>query len=769
MVTLYWAGQYAAVFLGYYLLMFLWPSVVFRRYLCGKGKLYHFSFCITVQIVLINTAILGMGLLGVLNRWTVLLIMYGIPILSLLKGISREDILRPFDYIYRLSTGACGIRTFFGEARKALARGLKKWCKKLWGILKPHLIEYFILFVVMIYGMAYFSYGTFQDYSYGSGDIYVHHAWIQGLINGKIFSGGIYPEGMHCFVYCLHTLFGIRVYSILLFLNGIHISAFLISVYGLLREVFRSRYTPLFVLVLFLLLDLKSVNAVYAMSRLQFTIPQEFGLFSQFVCARYLVRYLKDGHDGKGCHSDAQGSGFKGKLMQYVMDENLFLFIIALAASIVTHYYVTIMAFLLCASFAVVFFRKVFSRKKFLPLVVSALCGLFIAAAPIAAARASGIPFEHSINWAMGVMNHTDPEKEEAFNIELYHEIEESSVFEKVFQMGYCEVYHSERAGHIVLFTGGAAFLWLLYRIGAWILKVIFSRRIDRNCFDSHLAIIIASILFMIVYASRAIGLPQIVAGSRLCAVEQMLILTVMVMPVDMLFSGLGLFCQTVVMQCLAFLGVASIYTAVLVAGVLHGSLYIELTRYNSSVMATQAIIKEIPKNSYTIVSTTDELYQITTDGYHEEWLTFLDNSKKEDYKLPTEYVFLFVEKRPLAYAQIHLFNGPAWLMSQNHIEIFAYIDKEKSCCPEIAASQISEEMSGRALKKEENEWDTYKILANRTIVESKAYEWCQRFSKLYPYEWNIAYEDENFVCYYFKQEPNCPYNLAFGQENGGR
>ena len=70
---------------------------------------------------------------------------------------------------------------------------------------------------------------------------------------------------------------------------------------------------------------------------------------------------------------------------------------------------------------------------------------------------------------------------------------------------------------------------------------------------------------------------------------------------------------------------------------------------------------------------------------------------------------------------------------------------------------------------EEENEWDTYKILANRTIVESKAYEWCQRFSKLYPYEWNIAYEDENFVCYYFKQGPNCPYNLAFGQENGGR
>ena len=759
MSTLYWAGQYAAVLSGYYVLMFLWPSIVFRRHLRKKDKLYRFSFCLTVQIVLINTVILGLGLFHVLNRWIVILIFYGVPFLSCLRGVSREDVSRQADHIYRVAAGACGIRSLFHRGIKALFMGLRKLCKRVWGVVRPRLGEYVIFSVLLIYGMIYFSYSAFQDYSYGFGDLYVHHSWIQGLVNGKIFSNGIYPEGMHCFIYCMHTLFGIRIYSILLFLAGVHVVAFLISVYGLLREVFHSRYIPLFALTLFLVLDLMSVNAVYAMSRLQFSIPQEFGLFAQFVCAKYLVRYLKSEHR----------PFFRGRSSRYVWDENLFMFTAALTASIVTHYYVTIMAFLLCASFAIVFLKKVLTVKRFLPLAAAVLCGLLIAVTPILAARVSGIPFERSMSWAMGVINHTDPEEEATFNQEIYSEIEDRGAAEKIFQMGYCEVYGEERGRHLVLLTAVSAVLWLIYRMGAWILERYFRKRSDRNCFDAHLAIVLASVLFMVVYASGAVGLPQLIAGSRLCAVEQMLLVAVMAMPADLLFSALGLFCREVFRQCLAVAGVAGIYITAQVCGVLHGPLYIELTRYNASVMVTQTIIDRLPKNSYTIVSTTDELYQTIQHGYHEEWLTFLSNSQRKSYKLPTEYIFLYVEKKPLSYAQVHLFHSPSWLASENHIPLFSGIEDGVSQCPEIVSSQISEEMAGEELEMQTNLWDMYKELENRTILESKAYEWCRRFSELYPYEWRIAYEDENFVCYYFKQHSGAPYNLALGYEDSGR
>ena len=48
-----------------------------------------------------------------------------------------------------------------------------------------------------------------------------------------------------------------------------------------------------------------------------------------------------------------------------------------------------------------------------------------------------------------------------------------------------------------------------------------------------------------------------------------------------------------------------------------------------------------------------------------------------------------------------------------------------------------------------------------RTILESKAYEWCQDFAKRHPSELNVYYEDNDFVCYFFQQDVNMPYNLA--------
>ena len=90
------------------------------------------------------------------------------------------------------------------------------------------------------------------------------------------------------------------------------------------------------------------------------------------------------------------------------------------------------------------------------------------------------------------------------------HEIEDRGAAEKIFQMGYCEVYgeergpatarhcrntsrqNSPRADHLVLLTAVSAVLWLIYRMGAWILERYFRKRSDRNCFDAHLAIVLA-------------------------------------------------------------------------------------------------------------------------------------------------------------------------------------------------------------------------------------------------------------------------------------
>ena len=55
----------------------------------------------------------------------------------------------------------------------------------------------------------------------------------------------------------------------------------------------KSRYTILLILAAFLTLDLVCVDEVFSMSRLQWTLPQEFGLYTQFLCALFLIRYLR--------------------------------------------------------------------------------------------------------------------------------------------------------------------------------------------------------------------------------------------------------------------------------------------------------------------------------------------------------------------------------------------------------------------------------------------------------------------------------------------
>ena len=56
--------------------------------------------------------------------------------------------------------------------------------------------------------------------------------------------------------------------------------------------------------------------------------------------------------------------------------------------------------------------------------------------------------------------------------------------------------------------------------------------------------------------------------------------------------------------------------------------------------------------------------------------------------------------------------------------------------------------------------WSQYEK-EGRPILESKMYEWCKDFEKHCSGELNIFYEDDNFVCYYFKQDVATPYNLG--------
>lgn len=168
----------------------------------------------------------------------------------------------------------------------------------------------------------------------------------------------------------------------------------------------------------------------------------------------------------------------------------------------------------------------------------------------------------------------------------------------------------------------------------------------------------------------------------------------------------------------------------------------------------------------------TDELYPVIEYGWHEELQTFVEKCAGTEYTIPTEYVFLYVEKKPLLYAQAHFFQGPSWLGEEKYEPIYwekysqKYPNSGASQAPEIKASEINENVVLEKVvqtdqEEPDNDWLPYIRLEDRTILESKAYDWCREFSKRHPSVLDVYYEDEDFVCYYFRQDADGLYNLC--------
>lgn len=792
----YWIVEFIKVLSGYIFLMYLWPSVIFRKKLSGKSLTFQFAFCSTVSILLSNTIILGLGLFHILNEGIVRWIYYGTFFLSIFKEKELRRYI--FAHIKRTLSGTQGWKLLIFRQAESLKIIIVNSFQQLNKKIKGRRIEYGILFVLIVFAVAYFSYGAFQCHSYGWGDMYVHHAWIYGLKEGKIFSAGIYPEAMHCFIYCMNDLFGISVYSCMMFLGEIHVSALLLAIYCFLREVMKSKYTVYLVLAAFLTIDMVCVDEIYGMSRMQYTIPQEFGLYTQFLCALYLVRFLRRNPE-------------EGKAKRKVWNDDLFLFMTSLAASLAIHFYVTMMAFFLCAAIAIFGIVKVFKKENFKSLVIAVLAGMIISAAPMVLAYASGIPLQGSLNWGMNVMNGTDTKEgrtqqaqsiasennaetssqnesesqssesiqqesgvqssqsvtsEEKQQTETNDALEQEQTSQKksrktigeyikmVYKYGYAQLYGDTRAKWLLGFTLIAGILSVIN----WIITAIRFRKLP---FELYLGITAASVIFMILYAAPFLGLPEIIAGARLCLTEQVLLLSMMALPADEVLFAIGRRKMACILPYLSVLGVAAIYAGTNYFGVYHGYLYYELTRYNSVVNLTNRIASEYPKQRYTIISTTDEIYQVIESGWHEEILDFYYKSKLEKYYIPTEYLFFYVEKNPIQYAQYHFFAGPRWLAQKKYSQYYKYSNAVISEGSAIKSSKVSEDMLGEPLTDMGKASDAYSNLKNRTILESELYFWCQDFKARLPYEIQVYYEDEDVVCYMIKQNPEHLYNLG--------
>lgn len=744
MDELYWYAEYIKVFMGYIILLYIWPSIVFRKYLKEKGMIFRFMFCSSVQIPLINMTVLGLGLLHILNGWVVRGLFYGILVVSLVLCGIREN-KKGYIIKYFLSAN-CGWKVFMFRILEAPTAKIKNF----WIKYKKCMTEGILLAFILIFGMIYFSYGAFQDHSYGCSDQYTHHGWIYELQQGKIFAEGIYPEAMHCFIYSMRTLFGIRVYSCILFLGGIHVCTFLLAAYCFLRKIFNWRYTPLYALIAYLVFNIMGEGALDAMARFQWAIPQEFGLYLAFLCPAYLFSFFQK--DNREMTSK-----------EWFKNENLLLLMLGVGAAIATHFYVILMAFFLSLAVVITYLKRLLSKDKILSLLYAVLYGVEMGGVPMALAYIMGKNLQDSLRWGISTMQ---GESAESVGNQLKGSIsrtEWGDFLKDIYEKGYLSLFGEKVTLAIII-------IFLLLIVFFFLYKIFFYRKKSQKdkfegkeeLFKGYFSLALSLAFFVFLYAAPYMGLPEVIAVIRIFSIIHMLVCGTFLMLVDLvlflavpnpdgrrIWLEMSLAC--VIVYCFGYVTN------------FHEFLYCGLGRYNAATSVLNEIIRSFPRYSYTIISTDSELYQVSEEGRHEEILDFAIQIDKKEYFLPTEYVFLYVEKHPILYEQRHFFTGPSWLARKNQS---VYVGgKSQSQCPEILHSELSLKAAEKNISFMAEPQDNYKNLDIRTFLFSKAYMWYQEFSKYYPAETDIYYEDDDFVCYFIHQNPNSLLNIALYED----
>ena len=722
---------------AYAALLYIWPNLVFRGVLRGRGLTFRFLFCAVVQPLLIGTAVLTLGLLHILNVWIVQLLFWGALAASLLMPFRKRRQI---------------------PAPRTVLAALAAWWKKKWAGYRKHLTEYTVLAVILLFAAAFFLNGAFHDYSFGFYDLYTHYEWTSALINGKIFSDGIYPEGMHCFLYALHVLFGVSLHSCMVFLGGLHNALmFLLAAYCLFKELFRSRHAVLLVLAAWAVFDGIGPLALSSVARMSWTLPEEFVLYLVFLCPLALLRYLRE----------------RDAAVKWYRDWNLLFLAAGVALAVSTHPYVLAMAFFPCCAVILAHFMELRPVRRLLPPVWAALGGLGVGIFPMLAAYAMGTKLQGSFWWGISVIRGEDSASEAVGPVGSSGSSGSSGSVSSG-QSGPLETLHKMAKalyedGWSALFGDTVAMLLVLASLLVLALAVagicVRLRRKQQKAVlpagmaEGYLILTVSLAAFVLLYAMPYMGLPELVKNVRTLCVTQMLAFAMAGILADLLILLAQRILGRTLPGALMALGCLLLYIIAYRTD-FHQTTYWWLYRYNAAVTVTDRIMDEYSAGTYKIVSLWDEAFQADAEDC-EELLVFLEGVEEGGYSIPAEYVFLYVEKHPIGWGQLHFMTAPVWLARDN--DETNWPSWYPSRCPEFWHGEVSRELALKEIRYDSVRKDYFSDMTMRLVLSSKVYAWYVEFSAAHPEHTEVYYEDDNFACYMIRQDPSSPLELSAG------
>lgn len=742
------------------LLLFVLPMLMWKNYLTKRSLGERFLFCVISQTAYLVNLVLLLGFLDICNRWTVGLGVLGEFLLVRWTFSDKQffhrradDLMLILRVIRRQETVHRACHIFKGQLKQWLKAPLR-W--SLWRLLREHWLDVLFVGGILIYNAVFINHNVLIYHSYQFSDNPVHLSWVYELEHGTLFSAGIYPFAMHSMIYVVRVLSGIPLREVVLYYGGFQTLLLIISLFLLARKVFRWRYTPYLVLLLF--------SILLNQGRYAASLPQECGMFASAGMAYYLIAYLRQPREKRLVKGDSRlRSCFR--INQYFSRESFTydFWMLALCVSLVIayHFYTAIASVLLALAIVGAHFIRFIRKQYLVPVVSAALVGALIAVLPFGACFAKGIPFQESMNWALSVIEGTEWQGTGSNYQALIESGGEGTLgetagkaVEKAEEDQVVSLFDRGLSGKEMVreYTDTLLYYQEAYLFGAKMTPVmlvcagvtaaagvlfLLSRRL-RAYGQAYLSILLYLLLIISFGCFQLLGLTVIFEANRASVFTEPYFFLLLAVPMDVLFCLLGSwrnkhYQALLAAGSLALCGVCG-YQLV-ERGFLHNYFDVNLSYYNEPDYLISRIRRDYPDFSYTIVSPTDELYAMRDHGSHYELSEFVAmvEGKRPPVKFEDEYVFFFIEKYTLQDQQY----GSAFVSPDYARQKFTYTGT------------------------------TQDYYFQRNVLQSKAYCWAQAFSQMYPNQVSVYFENDIYICYIVHQNRNSPLDMRIDYLSG--
>ena len=422
-------------------------------------------------------------------------------------------------------------------------------------------------------------------------------------------------------------------------------------------------------------------------------------------------------------------------------------FSFAASMTVAGHFYDAIFAVPLCLCLVIPYIPFLFKKKVLIKMILSVMLAAVVSLTPMFFGLSLGYHWQGSLDWAVSMMEKGD--KEESGEEKAQESAETKKDETQDEEQGPNFIENTEKSfkntmkeytdfwGYVVYACSAIGIV-----MGAAVLLLTSKKKQGRVSIGLGLNMVLFNFIFM---NATYFGLPSLIGADR--AVDYLIYLGAVTIGLPF-----GLFWCLFEERAKPVRWVSSVAivlaTAIVIVfgGYTFSSSSIFRLSYSSVTENYYKIKATHRKDTWTIVSTVDELSLTRNKGWHYELWEFIFRMEQYDptrvIQIPTEYVYFVVEKRPLKYAEPTYLGEP--------LTLYPRISKD-------SANQLLTEQTIRTSKKS----DYYGIYENRHAIMSKAYFWAEKYMAYFPDQMSVYYEDMDVIIYEIKQNMYALNNFA--------